>query len=78
MDDLYLFSNPVPPEMQAVSMAELAAVGMLVVVVVMSVWMMVGMTLGMMVGMVLITMRVVGMVILITTRFDNLNDLRWR
>ena len=49
MDDPYLFSNPVPPEMQAVSMAELAAVGMMVVMVVitmMVVWM-----------MVLITMR---------------------
>ena len=32
MDDRYLFSNPVPPEMQAVSMADLAAVGMMVVI----------------------------------------------
>ena len=34
MDDRYLFSNPVPPEMQAVSMADLAAVGMMVVMMV--------------------------------------------
>ena len=34
LDDPYLFPNPVPPEMQAVSMAELAAVGMMVVIMI--------------------------------------------
>ena len=78
MDDPYLFSNPVPPEMQAVSMAELAAVGMMVVMIVgMMVGMMV-MIVGMMVVMVMVGMIVGMAVVAITMRVDNLNDLRWR
>ena len=60
MDDPYLFSNPVPPEMQAVSMAELAAVGMMV---------------GMVMVGVMVVMMMVAMMVMVKMKFDSLNDL---